>query len=233
MDRPTIERCYSHVSKQLSSDAMSEDSQDHSSPSSIVGFDHFGIPTNALTPTVTRQTQLTRNLTKFTTRGTTFTSDPSFEVEFDVGDPKDPRNWSMAYKSMTLFFMSFSTLVVVLYSTSYTSAIGTMMEEFHIESKAIATLGLTTYLIGLAIGSVLMAPFSETFGRKPVYVIAMFCFTILVIPAATAKNITTLIVVRFFGALAGSAMIANAPGTIGDIVADDFRATAFSIWSIG
>jgi MFS family permease len=42
-----------------------------------------------------------------------------------------------------------------------------------------------------------------------------------------------IIIVRFFGALAGSSMIANAPGTVGDIVSDEYRALAFSIWSIG
>jgi MFS family permease len=34
-------------------------------------------------------------------------------------------------------------------------------------------------------------------------------------------------------ALAGSAMIANAPGTVNDIVDEQYRALAFSIWSIG
>ncbi len=31
----------------------------------------------------------------------------------------------------------------------------------------------------------------------------------------------------------GSAMVANSPGTLSDIVNDDYRALAFSIWSIG
>jgi MFS family permease len=40
-------------------------------------------------------------------------------------------------------------------------------------------------------------------------------------------------VVRFFAAVAGSAMIANSPGTIADISDDSSRAICFSIWSIG
>lgn len=233
MEFPPIEKSNTHISYRRSTDTTSSDSSVHSSASSIHGYDHFGIPTNALTPTVTRQTQLSRTFTRLTTCGTTFTSDPSFEVEFDDDDPKNPRNWSTAYKGMILFFLAFSSMVVVLYSTSYTSAIGTMMEEFHIKSRTVATLGLTSYLIGLAVGSVLLAPLSETYGRKPVYVGALFVFTIFVIPAAVAKDITTLIVVRFFGAVAGSAMIANAPGTIGDVFSDDFRATGFSLFSLG
>lgn len=34
-------------------------------------------------------------------------------------------------------------------------------------------------------------------------------------------------------ALAGAAMISNAPGTVNDIVTEEYRALAFSIWSIG
>ena len=107
--------------------------------------------------------------------------------------------------------------MVVLYSTSYTAGISAIMAEFNVSSEAITTLGVTTYLFGLAVGSLILAPISETYGRKPVYAIAMFFFVIFIIPAATAQSMTTIIVVRFFGAVAGSAMIANAPGTVGDI----------------
>ena len=123
--------------------------------------------------------------------------------------------------------------MVVLYSTSYTAAIRDMMEEFDVKSEAIITLGVTTYLFGLAVGSLLLASISEIYGRKPVYAIAMAFFVILIILCGLAQNIETIIVCRFFGAVAGAAMIANAPGTVGDIISDKYRATAFSIWSIG
>ena len=90
----------------------------------------------------------------------------------------------------------------------------------------------TTYLIGVAVGSVVLAPISETYGRKWVYVICMALFVLLVLPCAKATTMSEIIIVRFFAALAGSAMIANAPGTIADIVADDYRAMASvpSLW---
>lgn len=121
----------------------------------------------------------------------------------------------------------------VLYSTSYTSGIYALQEEFNVSSEAIVTLGVTTYLLGLAVGSLILAPISETYGRKPVYAIAMIIFSLLVVPCAKATSMAEIIVVRFFGAVAGSSMIANAPGTVADIVTDEYRALAFSIWSIG
>ena len=88
-------------------------------------------------------------------------------------------------------------------------------------------------MLGLALGSMALAPMSEMYGRKPVYVGSMFIFTVLIIPCGLATSLAEVIIVRFFGALAASAMIANSPGTIGDIVTDEYRALAFSIWSIG
>jgi MFS family permease len=120
-----------------------------------------------------------------------------------------------------------------MYSTSFTSGIYALQEEFDVESEAIVTLGVTTYLLGLGFGSLLLAPISETYGRKPVYAIAMAIFSILVIPCARATSMVEIIVIRFFGAVAGSSMIANSPGTVGDIVSDEYRALALSIWSIG
>lgn len=79
----------------------------------------------------------------------------------------------------------------------------------------------------------ILAPVSEMYGRHPVYIFSMLIFTLLIIPCGLATSMAEVIVVRFFGALAGSAMIANSPGTVADIVSDDYRALAFSIWSIG
>ena len=234
LDFPACEKTYSHVSARHMSDAS-----DSSLSSPTTSQDeHFQADqiTQHLTPTTTRNTVrpgLSRDLSRFTTHGTTYTSDPSYEVDFEADDPQDPRNWPTWYKGLVVFAISFSTLVVVVYSTSYTATFEPMSADLGISSTTLPTLGITTYLIGIAIGSLVLAPISETYGRKPVYVIALSCFFILVIPCALAKNITTIIVVRLFGAIAGSACIANAPGTIGDIVSDEYRALVFSIWSIG
>ncbi|KAJ5948594.1 hypothetical protein N7454_001901 [Penicillium verhagenii] len=170
---------------------------------------------------------------RVTTIPTNATSDPNFEVDWDSDDdPENPKNWSMRYKAMGLLFLSWNTLIVVLYSTSYTSATTQIGDEFG-QSETIVTLGLTFYLFGLAIGSMFMAPLSEVYGRKPVCVICMILFTVMIIPCALAKSVTALIVVRFIGALFGSVMISTAPGMVADLVDDEHRALAISIWSIG
>jgi len=139
----------------------------------------------------------------------------------------------MWYKSYVIFTVSSGTLLVVANSTAYTAAIGDMMKEFAISSKVVPTLGVTTYLFGLAVGSLILAPIAETYGRRPVYTVGMLLFAILILPVSLVHSMEAIIVLRFFSAVFGSACIANPPGTIADMVSDEYRAVAFSVWSIG
>ena len=160
------------------------------------------------------------------------TSDPAFEVDWEENDPGNPKDWPLWYKSLTIFAMSYGTSTVVLYSTSYTSSLPGLQIAFGI-SDLTGILGLTTYLLGMATGSVILAPLSEMYGRRPIYIIATALFVLLILPCALAQNIEAILITRFFGAFAASALISNAPGTVNDIVIEKYRALAFSIWSIG
>ena len=124
---------------------------------------------------------------------------PEFEVVFDEDDPGNPRCWPLWYRAWVVFAISFTTWVVVFYSTSYTSSIPGLVSEFDLTSPTVATLGMTTYLVGLAVGSLMVAPASELYGRRPIYVVCMICFTLLVIPSCVASSLEEIIVVRFFG----------------------------------
>lgn len=171
---------------------------------------------------------------KATSVCTTETNNPDFEVDWDgENDPTNPKNWPTWYKALAVGLLSWSTWVVVVYSTSYTTGLQEMMMDFNISSEPVVTLGVTTYLVGLAVGSVILAPLSEMYGRRPVYMVCMFVFMVLIIPCGIGSTLTEVLVVRFFGAVAGSAMVANAPGSVSDIVTDEYRALALSMWSIG
>ncbi|CAG8898269.1 unnamed protein product [Penicillium egyptiacum] len=191
---------------------------------------------DALGKTLTARASRTSHMSlseRVTTIATNATADPDYEVDWDGDDdPENPKNWNFKYKSMGIVFLSWNTLIVVLYSTSYTSGIALMAEEFG-QPGTIVTLGLTFYLFGLAIGSMFMAPLSEVYGRKPVCVVCLAVFTVLIIPCALAESVAALIVVRFIAAFFGSVMISTAPGMVADLVDDEHRALAISVWSIG
>ena len=87
----------------------------------------------------------------------------------------------------------------MLYSTSYTATIPGIMDEFGVASRSVATLGLTTYLLGLAAGSVVVAPLSEIWGRRWVYLVCMGAFVVLIAPAGVVGSLPGLVVLRFVG----------------------------------
>ncbi|KAJ4292962.1 hypothetical protein N0V88_005626 [Collariella sp. IMI 366227] len=80
--------------------------------------------------------------------------DPDFEVTLDEAENPETGGRPLWYRAYTVLSVSFATWVVVLYSTSYTATIEGIMEEFDVSSRSVATLGLTTYLLGLAVGAV-------------------------------------------------------------------------------
>lgn len=157
---------------------------------------------------------------------------PDFEVVFEPDDPNNPKNWPIWYRGWIIFCVSFSTWVVVLYSTSYTASIPGLMIAFNEPSQTVATLGITTYLLGLACGSLVVAPMSELYGRRNVFLVCQTIFMLLILPTALATSLTEILVVRFFGAVFGAAMVSNSPGTIVDISDDEYRALCMSLWSI-
>lgn len=231
LDFPVFQKTLAHVVAQR---PPTVDLSEPGTPDSDYSHNNDVDDKFALTPQLSRCTQ--PDLTRSATRGTTTSSinrDPLFEIDWAEDDRENPRNWSTWYKGFILFAISFGTLVVILYSTTYTTGISQMQSEFHIKQEPIVVLGVTTYLAGIAVGSLLLAPLSETYGRRWVYCINMALFVLLVLPCAKATSMAEIIVFRFFAAIAGSAMIANSPGTIADISDDNSRAIYFSIWSIG
>ena len=157
---------------------------------------------------------------------------PDFEVTFDENDGDDPRSWPVWYRFWIVAAISYSTWVVVVYSTSYTSSIPGVMAAFDVSTEAVAMLGVTTYLFGLAVGAMVVAPMSEIIGRRNVYLVCIVCFTLLVIPSALATSLGEILAVRFFGAFFGAALVSNGPATMVDISTDDNRALYISVMAI-
>lgn len=86
----------------------------------------------------------------------------------------------------------------------------------------IATLGVTTYVLGFAFGPLVWAPLSEVRGRRPVYILSWTVFTIFQIPCALARNAPMLIICRLIAGTFGSSPLANAGGSLADIWMVDF-----------
>lgn len=67
-----------------------------------------------LTPIVSRvsRASFTSLAKRVTSVGTTGTTDPNFEVDWEEDDLHNPNNWSLKYKGMVIGFLSWNTWVV-------------------------------------------------------------------------------------------------------------------------
>lgn len=100
-------------------------------------------------------------------------------------------------------------------------------------TKQMVIATTTGFVIMLGIGPLLLAPLSETFGRRKIYIVCFSCFTILQIPSALAPNVGTLIAMRTLSGFFGSVGIANGGGTISDMFVPAERAGIFGWYLLG
>ncbi|KAH7494105.1 Efflux pump [Fusarium oxysporum f. sp. matthiolae] len=158
------------------------------------------------------------NLSDQTTEAGNLTTDcESFEVSWDGDkDPLCPRSMSTLRKWMIVSIACMGSLCVTCASSIYTATYTQMNAEFHC-SQIVATLGLSTFVLGIALGPVLTSPLSEYYGRRPIYLVSWAMFIIWTIPSAVAQNIETMIIARFFTGFAGSSFLSVAGGTAGDV----------------
>ncbi|KAL6361733.1 hypothetical protein LRP88_05208 [Fusarium phalaenopsidis] len=152
-----------------------------------------------------------------------------FEVGFENGDqdPLCPRSFGKARKWIIVFIVSFASFCVSIYTSTYAQ----MQAEFG-NSRIVSTLGLSLFVLGIALGPLFMSPLSEFYGRRPIYLVSWTMYVIWIIPQAVAKNIETVLVGRFFDGFAGSAFLAVSGGTVGDLFASNELQAPMLMFSI-
>ena len=108
-----------------------------------------------------------------------------------------------------------------------------VMTEFNSSSNLLAGLVVSIYILGFALGPLLVAPMSEQKGRIVVYHTCNLLFLIFTILNAVSHNMAMLIVFRFLAGAAGAAPITIGSGTIADLIPRERRGLTMSLWSLG
>ncbi|CCC12970.1 unnamed protein product [Sordaria macrospora k-hell] len=153
--------------------------------------------------------------------GETVDEEKRFEVGWEGGDsdPLNPRSLATWRKWIIIGVLSVGSFAVTHASAIYTATYTQMNAEFHC-SRIVATLGLSFFVLGIALGP-FWSPLAEFYGRRPIYICSFAGFLIWLIPSAVAKNIQTMVIARFFQGLAGSAFLSVSGGTVGDLFTRD------------
>src|SRR5690349_11183905 len=83
-------------------------------------------------------------------------------------------------------------------------------------SAAVAQLSLTAFLVGLALGQLLVGPVSDASGRRPVLVLGSLAFAALSVLCAMAPTGPLLVVARLLEGLAAGGGVAAGRAVISD-----------------
>ena len=141
-------------------------------------------------------------------------------------DPANPLNWSASKKFVNGALVSALALITPLASSFFAPGVPQLMQDFQNSSDLLAAFVISVYVLGFAFGPLIMAPMSEVYGRLVVYNICNVGFVVFTIACAVAPSLDALIVFRFLSGIFGSCPLANANGSIVDMVSQSKRARA-------
>lgn len=178
---------------------------------------------------VASQTLITDEVLNHPYKGSGTDDDP-FIVEFIPFDPRNPMEFSQWKKWFLTLIVAFATLAVAFVSSAYTASVKQIIAEFGC-SEEVATLGVSLFVLGFAIGPLLWAPLSELYGRQLLFIGTYAVLTAFNAGAAGAHSIASLLVMRFLAGTFGASPLTNAGGVIADMFPANQRGLGMSIFA--
>ncbi|KAK1233026.1 hypothetical protein PQX77_003829 [Marasmius sp. AFHP31] len=156
----------------------------------------------------------------------------SFLVDkLELDDPHNPQGWSTARK----WYMTMGAGLLVFNATFASSAPGgvsaALIEEFHM-SREVSILVLSLFVAGYCVGPLVWGPLSEEFGRKPIFMVGFFVYTMFQIGTALAQNTATILVLRFLGGVFAACPLANSGAVISDVWDAKTRGRALAVFTV-
>ncbi len=172
-------------------------------------------------------------------------------ITFDGDDDElNPQNWPLNKKVYNTALWALTTCWITFASAIYSAGTAQISEEFSV-SYNVANSGTSMLIFGFALGPMLWAPLCEVYGRKwpallvsprasslngtrvtdylgqPYFVSAVFAFG-----TATARDVQTILLTRFFAGVFGSSPISITGGSIVDIWSPQQRGTPMVCYGI-
>ncbi|HET8993033.1 MAG TPA: multidrug effflux MFS transporter [Rhodococcus sp. (in: high G+C Gram-positive bacteria)] len=160
------------------------------------------------------------------TPGLTETSDDTraTDVEANGADRRSVGSLPMAMTTTLALLAALAPLAVDMYLPGFTG-IG---EEFGATVSAVQ-LTLTAFLIGMALGNLVIGPLSDKFGRRPSMLVGTFVCAVASVACALAPTVELLAVSRFAQGFAGAAGIVVGRAVVADRVAGVAAAKLFGL----
>lgn len=173
--------------------------------------------------------------------------DEPFPVGWAEDDVENPLNFAKGKKWTNAMILAFAVFMVSIASSGFSqgecpllSQLQTMLTragtvdmkaEFHV-GQVVALMTTSAFVLGFAVGALILSPLSEVYGRRELYIGTFGAFVGFSGGTFFASSMTTIIALRFLGGLAGSFTQAVAPAVVADMFEAQERGLVLSIFTL-
>ncbi|USP82743.1 uncharacterized protein yc1106_10017 [Curvularia clavata] len=142
----------------------------------------------------------------------------------------NPFEWSETRKSITVWISCIITSLTAFSAGAYSPGVGQMTKEWGVSSVA-ALVGITTFTTGFAVAPMVLAPFSEINGRRPVFLASGILFVVCQLCSGLTRSYAGMLVARFWLGVGGSTFSTMVGGVVSDIYHAEDRNTPMALFS--
>ncbi|CAG7563285.1 unnamed protein product [Fusarium equiseti] len=148
----------------------------------------------------------------------------------DLRPYASPFTLPRARKNILLALSCIATMLTAYTAGTYSPPSRAMARD--IGASHTATLvGITTFCMGFALAPMALAPISEIWGRRPVFMFAGFVFVIFQAVCSVMPNLAGMLIARFFVGVGGSVFSSVVGGVIADLWHKEERNTPMALFS--
>lgn len=118
------------------------------------------------------------------------------------------REWPLWERWFATAVLSGYKFISSLASSTMAPGVDAISKELKIHDPVVSTLLLTVYVLGYAVGPLLLGPASEIYGRKPVLTLSNLWYLVFNIACGFAGSRDQMIAFRFLAGVGGSGPLA-------------------------
>lgn len=108
-----------------------------------------------------------------------------------------------------------------------------LAEEFNITNSTVTAMTISLYVLGFALGPLLLAPLSELYGRLIVYYFCNLVYIAFTIGCAFSTDVAMFLVFRIIAGCAASGPMSIGGGTVADLFVQEQRGKAMALFTVG
>ncbi|KAF2132734.1 putative MFS transporter [Dothidotthia symphoricarpi CBS 119687] len=148
-------------------------------------------------------------------------------------DSENPLHWSSSKKNLHIVIVSLFSLTANLAATMFAPGAPQLAEEFHIKSPTVEAMTVSLYVLGFALGPLVLAPLSELYGRLIIYYFCNFVYLAFTVGCTFSTNVAMFLVFRFLCGCAASGPMSIGGGSVADMTPQEQRGRAMALFTMG